>query len=67
MQRLVGFGDLRTSNIVARIADEEVAHVAVGVDWFVDVCQKLGRAPCYTFKGLESLGFPSPYMIYVLT
>lgn len=54
MQRLVGFGDLRTSNIVARIADEEVAHVAVGVFWFVSVCQKMGRAPCSTFKGLGS-------------
>ncbi|PON35368.1 Ferritin-like superfamily [Parasponia andersonii] len=52
VQRLVGFGDLRTSSIVARIADEEVAHVAVGVDWFVDVCQKLGRVPCFTFKDL---------------
>ena len=54
MQKLVGFGDLRTSNIVARIADEEVAHVAVGVFWFVSVCQKIGRAPCSTFKGLGS-------------
>ena len=62
MQRLVGFGDLRTSNIVARIADEEVAHVAVGVDWFVDVCQKLGRAPCFTFKGLVLVYFAFPYV-----
>ncbi|KAF4354347.1 uncharacterized protein LOC115701060 [Cannabis sativa] len=52
VQRLVGFGDLRTSNIVAKIADEEVAHVAVGVDWFIDVCLKLGRPPCFTFKDL---------------
>ncbi|XP_062152808.1 uncharacterized protein LOC133861111 isoform X3 [Alnus glutinosa] len=50
VQKLVGFGDLRTSNVVARIADEEVAHVAVGVHWFVSVCQKMGRAPCSTFK-----------------
>lgn len=52
MQKLVGFGDCRTSNIVARIADEEVAHVAVGVYWFVSVCQKMGRVPCTAFKGL---------------
>jgi len=44
-----------TSKIVARIADEEVAHVAVGVYWFVSVCQKMGRAPCSTFKGLADL------------
>lgn len=51
MQKLVGFGDCRTSSIVERIADEEVAHVAVGVYWFVDACRKMGRVPCSTFKG----------------
>lgn len=52
MQKLTGFGDHRTSSIVARIADEEVAHVAVGVFWFISVCQKMGRMPCSTFKEL---------------
>ncbi|XP_050205710.1 uncharacterized protein LOC126655530 [Mercurialis annua] len=52
VQKLIGFGDSRTSKIVARIADEEVAHVAVGVYWFVSVCQKLGRPPCSTFKDI---------------
>lgn len=52
VQKLVGFGDCRTSNIVARIADEEVAHVAIGVYWFVSVCQKMGRVPCTTFKDI---------------
>ena len=52
VQKLVGFGDNRTSKIVARISDEEVAHVAVGVYWFVSVCQKLDCAPDSTFKGL---------------
>ncbi|XP_042480373.1 uncharacterized protein HI_0077 isoform X2 [Macadamia integrifolia] len=54
VQKLVGFGDHRTSNIVARIAEEEVAHVAVGVFWFVCICQKMGRIPCSTFKDLLS-------------
>ncbi|KAL7104020.1 hypothetical protein ACP275_08G218000 [Erythranthe tilingii] len=49
VNKLMGFGDHRTSNIVAKIADEEVAHVAVGVYWFVSVCQKMGRAPASTF------------------
>lgn len=53
MKKLVGFGDCRTSKIVAKIAEEEVAHVAVGVDWFLAVCQKMGRAPCSTFKGVN--------------
>ncbi|GFY99011.1 diiron containing four-helix bundle family ferritin protein, putative [Actinidia rufa] len=52
VQKLVGCGDCRTSNIVARIANEEVAHVAVGVYWFVSLCKKMGRAPCSTFKDL---------------
>ncbi|XAR49560.1 hypothetical protein NMG60_11032807 [Bertholletia excelsa] len=52
VKRLVGFGDCRTSNIVARIAEEEVAHVAVGVYWFLSVCEKMDRAPCSTFKEL---------------
>ena len=52
---MVGFGDLRTSNIVAKIADEELAHVAVGLYWFLSVCRKMGRAPCSTFKGLTRL------------
>lgn len=52
VQKLVGFGDCRTSSIVERIADEEVAHVAVGVYWFVDACWKMGRVPCSTFKDI---------------
>lgn len=52
VKKLVGFGDNRTSKIVARIADEEVAHVAVGVYWFASVCQKMNCAPDTTFKDL---------------
>ncbi|KAK1388832.1 Ferritin-like superfamily [Heracleum sosnowskyi] len=54
VKKLIGFGDSRTSNIVAQIANEEVAHVAVGVYWFVSVCQKMGRVPCTTFKDILS-------------
>ncbi|VFQ84110.1 unnamed protein product [Cuscuta campestris] len=52
VQKLIGFGDHRTADIVARIAAEEVAHVAVGVYWFSSVCQKMNRPPCNTFKDL---------------
>ena len=38
---------------MARIADEEVAHVAVGVYWFDSICEKLNCAPDFTFKGCE--------------
>ncbi|XP_052477282.1 uncharacterized protein LOC105798024 isoform X1 [Gossypium raimondii] len=52
VKKMVGFGDHRTSTIVARIAEEEIAHVAVGVYWFMFICHKMNRAPCSTFKGL---------------
>ncbi|XP_057527087.1 uncharacterized protein LOC130806151 isoform X1 [Amaranthus tricolor] len=52
VKKMIGFGDKRTSGIVAKIADEEVAHVAVGVYWFIAVCQKMGRVPCSAFKDL---------------
>lgn len=52
VQKLIGFGDHRTSEIVAKIAKEEVAHVAVGVFWFVTICEKLGRIPCTAFKDI---------------
>ncbi|KAL3715071.1 hypothetical protein ACJRO7_006894 [Eucalyptus globulus] len=52
VQKLVGFGDNMTSKIVGRIADEEMAHVAVGVDWFISICQKMNHAPCSTFKDI---------------
>ncbi|XP_048233337.1 uncharacterized protein HI_0077 [Ricinus communis] len=52
VQKLIGFGDSKTSKIVARISDEEVAHVAVGVYWFISVCQKVGCPPSSTFKDI---------------
>ncbi|XP_021280727.1 uncharacterized protein LOC110414001 [Herrania umbratica] len=52
VQKMVGFGDHRTSSIVARIAEEEIAHVAVGMFWFISICRKMNRAPCSTFKEL---------------
>lgn len=52
VKKLVGFGDHRTADIVARIADEEIAHVAVGFYWFISVCERMGRVPCSTFKDL---------------
>ncbi|XP_074276077.1 uncharacterized protein LOC141599848 [Silene latifolia] len=52
VKKMMGFGDKRTSEIVSRISEEEIAHVAVGVYWFFSVCQKMGRVPCSTFKDL---------------
>ncbi|CAL9771200.1 unnamed protein product [Musa acuminata subsp. burmannicoides] len=51
-QKLAGFGDHRTSHIVAKIAEEELAHVAVGLYWFLQVCKKMGRIPRAIFKDL---------------
>ncbi|GLC43664.1 hypothetical protein PLESTM_001501600 [Pleodorina starrii] len=43
--RLVGFGDSRSAAVVAAIAEEERAHVAVGVTWFSRLCGVLGMRP----------------------
>ncbi|KAK7400934.1 hypothetical protein VNO78_12243 [Psophocarpus tetragonolobus] len=53
-EKLVGFGNNRTYKIVARIVDEQVEHLAIGVYWFAYVYQKLNCAPDSTFKGCET-------------
>lgn len=40
--KLVGWGDNRTAAIIHRIAEEEKAHVAVGVYWFKALCAAEG-------------------------
>ncbi|KAI4322755.1 hypothetical protein L6164_022421 [Bauhinia variegata] len=52
IQEFIGFRDNRTSKIVARIANEQVARVVVGVYWFVSICQQMGFAPDSAFKDL---------------
>ncbi|KAG2447487.1 hypothetical protein HYH02_007414 [Chlamydomonas schloesseri] len=42
VQRLRGYGDNRSAAVVAMIATEERAHVAVGVTWFARLCAALG-------------------------
>ncbi|MCO5549858.1 hypothetical protein L7F22_003332 [Adiantum nelumboides] len=50
--RLVGWGDARSASIVNQIAEEELAHVAVGVSWFLTVCKMIDRVPDTTFRDL---------------
>ena len=47
--RLVGWGDNRSAAIVAKIAEEERAHVGVGVAWFSAICGAEGVDPGSTF------------------
>ena len=54
VQKLMGFGDHRSARLVAKIAEEEVAHVAVGLYWFLAVCEETGRAPSSEFEGFVS-------------
>jgi uncharacterized ferritin-like protein (DUF455 family) len=49
---LLGFADHRSAEIVSKVAEEELAHVSVGLYWFLKVCQMMGRVPGATFKGL---------------
>ncbi|CAD7700944.1 unnamed protein product [Ostreobium quekettii] len=50
VRKLTGLCDVRSSKIVARIAQEEKAHVAVGVAWFTRVCDALGEDPGCVFR-----------------
>jgi uncharacterized ferritin-like protein (DUF455 family) len=52
VERLMGFGDARSASIAKQIAEEEVAHVAVGVSWFLSVCKQLGMNPASRFQDL---------------
>ena len=40
VEKLRGFADHESAEIVAQIASEEVGHVAVGVKWFKFICEK---------------------------
>lgn len=42
-ERLVGLGDNSSASIVRKIAEEEVAHVRIGVRWFLDECGRIGK------------------------
>lgn len=53
-QRLQGWGDSQSSAIVARIAEEEKGHVAVGVSWFLRVSKMLELKPQELYKGWVS-------------
>ncbi|KAL6747567.1 hypothetical protein V8C86DRAFT_1819161 [Haematococcus lacustris] len=48
--RLTGSGDNRSAAIVQRIAQEEHAHVAVGVAWFKRVCDALDLQAVQLFR-----------------
>ncbi|XP_002967753.2 uncharacterized protein LOC9631107 isoform X3 [Selaginella moellendorffii] len=52
VERLKQLGDDRSANIVEQISQEELAHVAVGVSWFLDVCRRLECDPAARFKEL---------------
>ncbi|KAK9841403.1 hypothetical protein WJX74_005146 [Apatococcus lobatus] len=52
VDRLIGWGDQRSAAIVARIGQEEKAHVAVGVHWFRLICAAEGADMGETFKAL---------------
>eukprot|EP00177_Eucheuma_denticulatum_P002093 GFKZ01003742.1.p1 GENE.GFKZ01003742.1~~GFKZ01003742.1.p1 ORF type:complete len:343 (+),score=52.70 GFKZ01003742.1:156-1031(+) len=42
MKRLLGFGDKKSADVVAVIAEEEVEHVRIGVKWFLSECEREG-------------------------
>ncbi|KAL2611447.1 hypothetical protein R1flu_023139 [Riccia fluitans] len=50
VKRLSGLADNRSAAIVRRIGEEEIAHVGVGVTWFLRVCEQLQIDPGVTFQ-----------------
>uniref|UniRef100_A0A3B6FIM8 DUF455 domain-containing protein n=1 Tax=Triticum aestivum TaxID=4565 RepID=A0A3B6FIM8_WHEAT len=52
VQKLIGFADHRSADIVAKVAEEELAHVSVGLYWFLKVCEMMGRVPGAAFRDL---------------
>ena len=50
VSKLRGRGDNRSADIIAKISAEELAHVAVGVVWFREVCCVLDVDPQATFR-----------------
>uniref|UniRef100_A0A061SKE7 DUF455-domain-containing protein n=1 Tax=Tetraselmis sp. GSL018 TaxID=582737 RepID=A0A061SKE7_9CHLO len=50
VEKMVGWGDNRSSAIVEQISIEEKAHVAVGVAWFNRMCEALDQEPEVEFR-----------------
>lgn len=50
--RLVGFGDKQSADIVRKIADEELDHVRIGVKWFLRECEREGTNPIAEFQSI---------------
>ena len=50
VSKLQGRGDNRSAGVIARISEEELAHVAVGVVWFRRLCEALGADPGDSFR-----------------
>ena len=57
VKRLRANGDDATADIMARIGEEEIDHVAAGVRWFEYVCNQRVLDPVSTFKNLVAERF----------
>ena len=51
-----------TGHPILSNAEEEIAHVTVGVSWFLTVCRKMGCMPDKTFTGLYGNMNPDRYI-----
>ncbi len=52
VERLTKQGDCETAQIMARICEDEISHVAAGVRWFEHLTKQRGLHPINTFKEL---------------
>jgi len=58
IERLAGTGDAKAAAVMARILEDEVAHVATGVRWFHHVCAAEGAEPAAAFRAIVRRHFP---------
>ena len=66
MLEQVGNGDKRSAAIVSMIAQEEKAHVAVGVVWFGRICAALGQPAPRAYRRWLTLLAPGMLQVSAL-
>jgi len=57
MTRFAAAGDVQTANILKRILDDEIRHVAAGVRWFNQACAIRGDSPAKAWAELVATHF----------
>ena len=57
LERVRSQGDMNGAQILARILDDEIRHVAIGTKHFIAICEKSGETPQKRWKSLVKTYF----------